>query len=146
MNSGNEESGSGSGSSIQTRGIDGKIQQESKNVNDTLKQTEVQIRKEGIATTSSISAHTSPRDDQQDVNKEDKVLSLSLQNHQLMTMSDGMENATKMENMNQMCVMKEKAETKGPPMMVDEIFDTILPPRLGYAGGCGPGPKPPSQA
>ncbi|KAF3457795.1 hypothetical protein FNV43_RR02454 [Rhamnella rubrinervis] len=48
--------------------------------------------------------------------------------------------------LNQLCVMKEKAETEGPPMTVDEIFDTVLPPRSGYARGRGPGPKPPSQA
>ncbi|KAF3450498.1 hypothetical protein FNV43_RR06582 [Rhamnella rubrinervis] len=57
--------GSGSVGSIQTRCVDGKIQEKSRNVNDTLKQTEVQIGKEGIGTGSSILARTSPQDDEQ---------------------------------------------------------------------------------
>ncbi|KAF3435188.1 hypothetical protein FNV43_RR22275 [Rhamnella rubrinervis] len=41
---------------------------------------------------------------------------------------------------NQLCAMKDKAETEGPPM-IDEIFDLFLPPRSGYAFRRGPGPN-----
>ncbi|KAF3443652.1 hypothetical protein FNV43_RR13342 [Rhamnella rubrinervis] len=47
---------------------------------------------------------------------------------------------------NQMCAMKEKVETEGPPMTVDETFDTVLTPRSGYARGRGHVLKPHSQA
>ncbi|KAF3451369.1 hypothetical protein FNV43_RR07464 [Rhamnella rubrinervis] len=45
-----------------------------------------------------------------------------------------------------MLEMKEKADTKGPPLTIDEIFDLVLPPRSSYVRGRGPGPKPPSKA
>ena len=40
--------------------------------------------------------------------------------------------------------MREKAETEGPPMTIDEIFDFVLPPKS--VRGRGPRPKPPSKA
>ncbi|KAF3433873.1 hypothetical protein FNV43_RR24976 [Rhamnella rubrinervis] len=46
----------------------------------------------------------------------------------------------------QMLEIKEKADTQGPPMTIDEIVDVVLPPRSGYAHGHGPSPKPPAKA
>ena len=47
---------------------------------------------------------------------------------------------------NHMLEMKEKVDIEGPAMIVEEIFDAVLPPKSGYARGRGPGPKPPSNA
>ena len=40
-----------------------------------------------------------------------------------------------------MLEMKEKAETEGPAMTVDEICDIVLPNKSGYVRGRGAGPK-----
>ena len=45
-----------------------------------------------------------------------------------------------------MLEMKEKAETEGPAMTVDEICDIVLPNKSGYVQGRGAGPKPHSKA
>ena len=45
-----------------------------------------------------------------------------------------------------MLEMKEKANTEGPPMTVDEIYDIVLLNKLGYVWGRGAGPKPHSKA
>ncbi|KAF3450515.1 hypothetical protein FNV43_RR06600 [Rhamnella rubrinervis] len=64
-----------------------------------------------------------------------------------------MENAANVDTLgklvacyNQLSEMKEKADTEGPPMIVDEIFDIVLPLRSGYIQGRGPGPKLHSKA
>ena len=48
---------------------------------------------------------------------------------------------------NQLLEAKEKSEAEGgTPMTIDEIFDTVIPPKSGYVQGCGSGPKPMTKA
>ena len=48
---------------------------------------------------------------------------------------------------NQLLEAKEKSEVEGgTPMTIDEIFDTVIPPKSGYVQGCGSGPKPMTKA
>ncbi|KAF3455829.1 hypothetical protein FNV43_RR00471 [Rhamnella rubrinervis] len=46
---------------------------------------------------------------------------------------------------NKLVEAKENNEAEGLGMTMDEIFDSVLPPRKGYVIGLGPGPKPISK-
>ncbi|KAF3453576.1 hypothetical protein FNV43_RR04016 [Rhamnella rubrinervis] len=50
------------------------------------------------------------------------------------------------EIQNQLIEAKERCEAEGLDMTIDEIFNSVVPPKSGYVQGFGPGPKPMSRA
>ncbi|KAF3433690.1 hypothetical protein FNV43_RR24793 [Rhamnella rubrinervis] len=47
---------------------------------------------------------------------------------------------------NQLIETKERCEAEGLDMTIDEIFNSVVPPKSGYVQGFGHGPKPMSRA